>query len=348
MEKSGQKKRWEQIHHLIVNARRVICSTHINPDGDGLGSQMAFYYYLNGLEKECRILNPSPLPETYHFLSHFAHFESYDIDFHSAWLQKADLAIVFDSGDYKRLKTLGEDLRKYNIPTLSIDHHLHPNPNGFSYALHDVSASATGYLVYEYIKYAKKSVGSKDGLSSEIANGLYLAIMTDTGSFRFNNTSPETHEMAGELLQSGIKPYDLYRQVYESTPVEQVRLMASALKSVKLEGNGRLAWFKVTRDMVKNAGATHEHVNGFTDVARSIRGIEVAVMFHEISEKICRVNFRSKGRIRIDQLARYLGGGGHPFAAGVMVNKSLDQAIKRVIPRLIEEITNQLPEGETG
>jgi len=342
MDTEQQKLRWEETHHLITNAKRILCSTHTDPDGDGLGSQIAFYHYLKVQEKECRIFNPSSIPGTYQFLSKLAPFESYNRQAHSNWLKEVDLAIIFDSGDYKRLKTLGEDLRKFNIPTLSIDHHPHSNPNGFSYALHDLSACATGYLVYEYIKYADKLSGSGNGLSAEIAQALYIAIMTDTGSFRFNNTSSKAHEVAGELLQFGIKPYEVYQQVYESAPVEKIHLMAFALKTVQLEGDGQLAWFEVTREMIKDVGAKNEHVSGFTDLARSIRGVEVAVMFHEISEDICRVNFRSKGQVQIDKLARRLGGGGHPYAAGVTVKKSLDQAKETVISLLLEEIRVQL------
>jgi len=342
MNRNLAEERWREVHHLILNAKRIVCSTHVGPDGDGLGSQLAFYHLLKAQKKDCRILNPSPLPEVYRFLSQLAHFEQYDGMYHTSWLRQADLAIIFDSGDYRRLRLLGEDLKKFNIPTLSIDHHPHLNPSGFSYALHDVSACATGYLVYEYIKYAEKHVGSGNGLSIEIAKGLYLAIMTDTGSFRFNNTSAEAHEMAGELIRFGIKPYDVYQQVYESTPVERIHLMAAALKTVHIDGDGQLALFMVTRKMIKEAGAKLEYVTGFTDLVRSIRGVEVAVMFHEIADDRCRVNFRSKGRIQIDELARRLGGGGHPFAAGVTVEKPLEQAMEYVVSAIRQEIKVQL------
>lgn len=344
MDQYQPDQRWGQIHDLIMKAQKIAFSTHVDPDGDGLGSQVALYHYLSVQGKECKILNPSPLPEAYRFMSELAPFEHYDGRLHTGWLRDADLAVIFDSGDYKRLKGLGEDLRTLNIPTLSFDHHPHPNPNGFAFSLHDVSACATGYLLYEYIKYANARLGRRDGITPEIAQGLYIALMTDTGSFRFSNTSAEAHEMASELIRFGIKPYDVYQRVYESTPVERIHLMASALETVQVTAKGRLAWFTVTREMIKKAGGRQEHVSGFTDVVRSIRGVEIAVMIHELTDDACRVNYRSKGKIRIDGLARRMGGGGHPFAAGVTIKMGLEQAIEYVVSKTSEELETQLEE----
>lgn len=341
MNKKQLEKRWGKIHSLITGARKIVCSTHVDPDGDGLGSQIAIYHFLTSQGRECRIYNPSELPQMYQFLSKLAPFETYDRKFHAHWLEGADLAVIFDSGDYSRLMRLGDDLKEFGVPSLSIDHHPHPNPNGFSYALHDSSACATGHLLYEYLKYANKRLGRQDGMTKQMAEGLYVAIMTDTGSFRFSNTSAEVHEMASELIRFGIKPHEVYQQVYESTPVERLLLMAAALKTVKVTEDGKLAWFTVTLSMINELGARKEHLSGFTDTVRSIGGVEVAVMFHELAADRCRVNFRSKGRIRVDNLARRLGGGGHPFAAGVTVRLPLEQAVEHVVREVLREIEAQ-------
>lgn len=347
--------RWKSVDDLIERSRRILCSTHVNADGDGLGSQQAISHFLRDLGKECQILNPSPLPEDYRFMSQYSKFGTYDHRRDADWVRNADLAIIFDIGDFSRLETLGKDLEAFGIPMLSIDHHPHPvseggparhpqrgagGPDGLSggigrdgsiHMVHDVSACATGYLVHEYIKYATRRRGRADGLKTEIATGLYVAVMTDTGSFRFSNTSPEAHEMAGELIRHGVDPSWIYEQVYESGPVERIRLMAAALETVKVDHEVGLAWFTVTREMMDKAGAKPEHAGGFTDTVRSIKGVEVAVMIRELSHEECKMNFRSKGRIRIDDLAREFGGGGHPFAAGATLSLPLELAVERVV-----------------
>ncbi|MDP6456208.1 MAG: bifunctional oligoribonuclease/PAP phosphatase NrnA [Candidatus Marinimicrobia bacterium] len=339
---SKLEKRWASVHQLIDDSDRIVFSTHISPDGDGLGSQLAMARFLEKRGKECRIFNPTPLPGDMHFLTEFGTFEEYDRQMHFDWVKSADLAIAFDIGDYKRLGRLGHDFQKACLPALSIDHHPHPSPNGFTYSVHDISACATGFLVYEYIKYANGKNGSRPALEPEIAKSLYVAILTDTGSFRFNNTSAEAHEMASELIRSGVRPYDVYEQVYESTPVERIRLMALALDTVEVEGDGTLAWFTVTKEMMEEAGAKDEHVGGFTDLVRSIKGVEVAAMVHEKPGGQSRVNFRSKGRVRIDELARCLGGGGHAFAAGVLLEQPIEEATSLVVSKILTEIKIQL------
>tara|TARA_B000000460_G_scaffold95123_1_gene66520 strand:- start:205 stop:1239 length:1035 start_codon:yes stop_codon:yes gene_type:complete len=334
--------RWSVIKDLVDGAENVILSTHMNPDGDGLGSQLAMAHYLESQGKTATILNPSPVPEDLHFMMEYADFRHYDRDNHKHYLAQANLAIIFDIGDYGRLGYLGEDLLECKMKTISIDHHPHEDLNGFSHSVHDVSACATGYLVYDFLKYAN---GSDLNISETVANGLYVALMTDTGSFRFNNTDARAHEMASDLIRSGVKPYDLYQQVYESMPMEKVKLLGTVLEDIHLSAAGRLAWFTITREMIKDAGASSGHVGGFTDNVRSVKGVEVAVMIHEIADNKTRLNFRSKGKVKIDGLARQFGGGGHPFAAGAVVKQSLVTTREAIIPATVSEIEKQLGKG---
>ncbi|HIO75110.1 MAG TPA: bifunctional oligoribonuclease/PAP phosphatase NrnA, partial [Candidatus Marinimicrobia bacterium] len=316
-----KNNRWSAVQEILDGAENIIMSTHMNPDGDGLGSQLAMADYLESKGKKFTILNPSPVPEDLYFLSEYADFRHYDRQTQKHILAAADLAIIFDIGDYNRLGHLGEDLEELGIKLLSIDHHPHQEPNGFSHSVHDVTACATGYLIYDFLKYAN---GSMETISLKAAEGLYVALMTDTGSFRFNNTDAAAHEMAGELIRFGVRPYELYQQVYESAPVEKVKLLGAVLENIHLSAGGKLAWFIVTREMIKEAGASSTHVGGFTDTVRSVKGVEVAVMLHEIADNKTRLNFRSKGRVKIDDLARQFGGGGHPFAAGAVVRQTMD------------------------
>ncbi|HIB57860.1 MAG TPA: bifunctional oligoribonuclease/PAP phosphatase NrnA [Candidatus Marinimicrobia bacterium] len=334
--------RWSEVYQLIQKADKILMSTHVNPDGDGLGSEAALYYSLKKQGKDCRILNPSGLNEEYQQIFDFTKFEEYDRAAHRDWLVGVDLAIIFDIGDYNRLNEIGEDLKDLNVTTLSIDHHPHRNPNWFMHTLHDLSASATGYLVYDYLCYAADQAGEELTLGREEAEGLYVALMTDTGSFRYSNTTPEAHEMASELIRQGVEPYELYAAIYESSPVERLRLLGAALESIRIAADGALAWFTVTRDMMWRTGGKSEHIGGFTDMVRSVKGAEVALMINEQGDDRCRINFRSKGKIKINSLARKLGGGGHEFAAGATVRMSLDEAISKIVPMAEAEIETQI------
>lgn len=345
MDKNRLQNRWDEAHRLLSQAERIICSTHFNPDGDGLGSQLALVRYLKNQGKECRILNPSALPNEYKFMAEYCEFEVYDRSLHSDWVKSSDLAVILDIGDFKRLNELGEDIQTFGLQSLSIDHHPQVEPNGFDYTMHDISACATGYLIWEYFQYMMMLNG-KFELNSKIAYGLYIAVMTDTGSFRFNNTSPEAHDMASEMIRLGVLPHEVYKDVYEVNSVEKMRLMGTALRNIKIEGQGQLAWFPVTRKMIKEAGAAHADVSGFTDLVRTIGGVEVTLMIHEIDNNRCKANFRSKGKIRIDELARRLGGGGHPFAAGSTVEMKFDKAIKYVVSETLDVIKSQSNMGD--
>lgn len=339
---NGQE-RWSYVKAMLDKAQNVILSTHVNPDGDGIGSELALASYLDQQGKKFTILNPSEVPDDIQFLAEYANFHHYDRLSHKHLLPLADLAIILDIGEFDRLGYLGKDLIETGLTTLSIDHHPHKESNGFSYAVHDVSACATGFLIYDFLKYAQDST---DMISIEAAKGLYVALMTDTGSFRFNNTDAAAHDMAGELIRLGVKPYELYQKVYESMPMQKMKLLGAALENIRLAGSGKLAWFTITREMIQDAGASKTHVGGFTDTVRSVKGVEVAIMIHELGDNRTRLNFRSKGRIKIDQLARQFGGGGHQFAAGAVVDQPIDVVREAIIPACVSEIEEQL--GETA
>ena len=335
------ENRWSVIKDLIDKAENLILSTHINPDGDGIGSQLAMASYLKKEGKKFTILNPSSVPEDIQFLTDYADFSHYDRSSHKHLLPLADLAIIFDIGEYSRLGYLGEDLLEIDLDIVSIDHHPHKEPNGFSHTVHDISACSTGYLMYDFLKYV---YGSAELLSREAAEGLYVALMTDTGSFRFSNTDADSHDMAAALIRLGAQPHELYQKVYESMPIEKIRLLGAALGKIHMAGHGKLAWFVITRDMISETGASKEHVGGFTDIIRSVKGVEVGIMIHELSDNKTRLNFRSKGRIKIDGLARKFGGGGHKFAAGAVVDKPLDIVRESIVTEAVLEIEHQLKE----
>ncbi|MBA64664.1 MAG: DHH family phosphoesterase [Candidatus Marinimicrobia bacterium] len=317
---------WSQVNAVILSCNKIILTTHENPDGDGLGAEIGLYYHLKDLGKDVRIINYSPLPKEYDYLNTNSVFESYLEEHHDEWLKDADLAIIFDVGDYSRTRKVKDAIEKYNISTMNIDHHPHPDNNPFTYNLVDLSAAATGCMVYDYLKVARDSPIEKNSLL-----GIYTAVMTDTGCFKYSNTDKKCHEIAIESIQNGIETNAIYQNIYENSSRPRMKLLGDFLSNLHYELDGQFAWFAISQEMLKSANANKSDVEGFTDIVRSISGVEVAVMIFEKMENECRVNFRSKGKYKINDIAKSIGGGGHAFASGAMINGSLNDAIRKVV-----------------
>ena len=320
---------WTKYHQIINEADRILLTTHENPDGDGLGCETALYEFLSELGKECRIVNVSPFPSEYLFLNPDNRFELYQNGTQSDWIKKVDLAIVLDIGDYKRMNVLWNELESNNIPTLNIDHHPHLAGSPFTYNIIDIKAAATGEMIFEYIKNHYNG-----SIPTIICEGIYTAIMTDTGSFRHNNTTINSHKVAIECIQNGIDYTGIYQKVYESHSRNRMALLGQVLANLNYSHNGELAWFIIDQKLLSKTKAVKEDVDGFTDIVRTIRGVEIAVMIFQLDGKFCRVNFRSKGKYIIGEVARRLGGGGHDMAAGAVVHGHLSLVVKKVLTEI--------------
>ena len=200
---------WKHINNYIKEADTILLTMHENPDGDGLGSATAMYYYLKEIKKDCRILNVSLVPVEYDFLNKDDIIETYDPDVHNSWISTVDLAIIFDVGDYKRIRELKTQIKDNKIKTLNIDHHPHPKDHPFTYNVVDLNAASTGDMVYDYIKSVR------DGnISKLMAKGIYTAVMTDTGCFRYSNTNTHCHDIAIECLEVGVNTTNIYQLIY--------------------------------------------------------------------------------------------------------------------------------------
>ena len=317
---------WDAVHNVIKNATSIMLTTHENPDGDGLGAESGLYYHLKEQNKDVRIINYSPLPREYKYLNSDNIFECYDNESHDDWIKDIDLAIVFDVGDFLRIRTLVNTIEKYDIETMNIDHHPHPDDNVFTYNLVNLSAAATGCMVYDYLKVVRDKPIPKNSLL-----GIYTAMMTDTGCFRYSNTDNKCHEIAIECLNIGIETHKIYQHIYENSTRSRIKLMGEFLSNLKYELDGTFAWFIISNEMMKVANATRSDVDGFTDMVRTISGVEVSLMIFQQNDSSCRINFRSKGRYSVNDIAKELGGGGHAFAAGAVVNGSLKDVSSDVV-----------------
>ena len=330
---------WDELSTLIDKSQIIVLSTHINSDGDGLGSEIAFYYYLKNLKKECRIINATPLPENYKIIDPDGAVEAYS-DRMNDWLLGVDLSIVFDIGDYKRVGEMGNYI--YNrYPSVSIDHHPEKNDTPFELSIVDQDAPATGYLIWKYFQYQKISTNN---LQINIANALYASIVTDTGSFKYQSTTSDTHFMAADLIDSGVEGYIIQRYIYEEWKYSSIKLLGKIISRLKFAENSKVAWVVVTQEMVSSVNATIEDVEGVTEFIRGIENIEISFMILESSATSCRINFRSSGNYSVNDIAALFDGGGHKFAAGAKINNNnfieIENKILNKIQKKMKEICN--------
>ena len=327
---------WNHINHYISEAETILLTMHENPDGDGLGSATAMYHYLKEVDKDCRIIQVSKLPLEYHYLNAGDIIETYDLDRHGKWIAKVDLVIIFDVGDFKRIREIKDQIEQHNIATLNIDHHPHPEDHPFTHSVVDLKAASTGDMVYDYIKTVRNG-----NITKAMAEGIYTAVMTDTGCFRYSNTNSHCHNIAIECIEVGVDTTSLYQRIYESSSHARVALLGKILRAIHYELDGVFAWFVIDQKMMDDAKATNADVEGFSDFVRTIRGVEVAMMVKENADGSCRLNFRSKGKYKINGVASELGGGGHQFAAGAIVNESIGALLSSAVEKTRSAIMTQ-------
>jgi len=332
--RTGENRDWRDLRDIIANNDKFIFSTHLQPDADGLGSELGLARYLVSLNKTVHILNPSPLRVNLEFLPKQHEVQVYDSVDHQNILKETDVFIAFDIGHYSRLKTLGEDLSAMDITKISIDHHP-GDKSQFDIVFDHPTASSTGVLIYDLLNSMDSAVTSNE----DIALPLYAAMMSDTGNFRFNNTDPETLNAAADLVASGVKPYELYVHLYEdlNTP-GRLQVLQYLIKEMKYACDGRLAWSMIDFEELRSLGAEPDDLNSLSDFIRSIKGVEVGVSITQMAGQNVDVSFRSKGKIPINTVAQGFGGGGHAFAAGCHVDGSLQTAAEEVIKKCIETI----------
>jgi len=315
----------EQILNEIRSKTRFLLTSHINPDGDGLGSELALYELLELLQKEVRIINASPLPMLYRFMDPADRiFKQYTPEC-DAFIELAEVIIVLDISEIHRLGAVGKRIEKTKAVRICIDHH---SSNHFpaDILLIDEKAVSTGELIEEIIRKGGYEI------TPRIAEALYIAVMTDTGCFRFSNTNAKAHYLGAEFLEKGADHFKVYNQLYENNSWEKTYLFASVLSTLRPAAERKIAVMHITLDMLEKSGALYEDIEGFVEFARNVRGVKMSLLFVEQPNNRVKVSFRSSGTIAVNELASEFGGGGHRNAsAAVVQNSSLENAITTVI-----------------
>lgn len=309
-----------QIADILRREKTFLVLTHYRPDGDAIGSQLALVLLLRGLGKTVEAWNDDEVPAKFKFLPH-----ADLITRPPATPKSFDVVIAIDASTWQRVGTAADKIagKKHFI---NIDHHVSNEKfAGLNWIVPE--APASGQIAYDLIKRGGFQ------LTPEIAQCLFAAISTDTGSFMFANTTADCLRVAADLVETGINVGELTRQVYESYPYARLRMLQMALADLKLADHKHTAYFWVTKDMFASSGAKREDTEGLIDFARAIDGVVVAILFEEMEEpgKI-RISLRSKHpKIDVNSIARHFGGGGHREAAGARINGTPQEVEAKVL-----------------
>ncbi len=299
------KNSLEAICRVFREKDRFLIACHENPEGDAIGSELALALALRKMGKTVTVLNADPVPFNLKFLP------GADSVVPEEDGSRYDVAVIVDCGSYARTGRVEPQLRKPPI-LVNIDHH-RTNGGCGDYCLLDPEAAATGMLIYRILE----AMGVE--IDYEVAVNIYVAILTDTGSFHYSNSSPEAFYIAGDMIRRGIDPWAIAEQVYESQSADRLLLLGRVLGTLEIAAGGKVAAITTMKKDLADHSAGKDALEGFINYPRSILGVEVAVAFREEGEGEFRVSFRSKGRVDVSSIALAFGGGGHRNAAGCTV-----------------------------
>jgi phosphoesterase RecJ-like protein len=307
-----------QVVELIEAKQRFAITSHIRPDGDGLGSSLGLYWLLRALDKDSEVIMRDPVPHAYRALPGAG-----DIRVTQAIDRPYDAVFVIECSDVDRPGLV--DLEKQFV--VNIDHHSTSALFGRINWI-DATASAVGEMVYNLCK----AMGVR--VTKEIAECVYTALITDTGSFHYSNTTERTFKVASELIRAGVKPAKLAQAVFSSYPWSKVKLLAEVMATVKRDASGKVAWMRQSLEMQERTSATEEDGEGFVNYPLTCGEVEAVAMLKETAPGVYRTSLRSKGDINVARIAERFGGGGHRNAAGCTMLGDWDEAERTIVSML--------------
>lgn len=320
-----------QVVELIENKQNFGITTHIKPDGDGLGSSLGLCWLLRSLGKSAEVIVHGEIPPSYRALP--GADEVRDV---VAIDKKYDAVFVIECSDLSRPGIEGLDGQF----TVNIDHHASGDHYG-SVNWIDSTASAVGEMIYNLCK----AIGGR--VTKEIAECVYMALVTDTGSFHYSNTTDRTLKVASELVKAGAQPAKISECIYHSYPWSRIELMRQVVGTIKRHADGKIATMRQTLEMRETADAVDGDNNGFVNIPLAARDVLASVYMREIGENKYRVSLRSKGDINVARVAAKFGGGGHNNAAGLSIEGDWDECEAEIVNKLRTEI-NQFDINSTN
>jgi len=307
---------YKEAMKLINNSTSIYITAHIGPDGDAIGSVFAMYLALKDMNKDVHVIMPK-------YSDRFRFLEELKIAEESVSVDEYDLCIVFDCSSIDRVAMSVEDYQKAN-KKLVIDHHINSKIDADLLVINSKSP-ATCELVYELLTSQNIDV------TKDIAQYIYMGIVTDTGSFNYSNTTSNTHKIAAELLDTGIDFAYICKMVNDTMKENRLKLIAYVINNIQTFKNGKIRYAKVTNEVLDMFGVPEEDAEGIVNYLRCIEGVDIAIYARGLKDGTYKVSMRSNGNIDVAEAAIKLGGGGHVNAAGFTVNEEIDNVIDEII-----------------
>ena len=317
---------FERVIGLIQERERFLISGHVNPDGDCLGTQVALYHFLRGLGKEAEILNSHAPESSLDFLTKHTPF-----GVHRAGqaLPEHDVHFLTDCSTLDRLGSIGTEAKKLEGKVrVVVDHHVGSDRGDGDLLLWDVEAPSAGAVVYDlYRKFGAP-------LSAAAAEGVFVSLVSDTGWFKYSNTSDDALAIAADLVALGLQPHLIFNAMYRRNKPESVQLLSEGLARCRYEHDGRVAVLPLDRAFMKRMEQHDFSSDELLDPPRSVEGVDVVLMLKELDRSKVKISLRASDRVNVDGVARSFGGGGHHKAAGAELDGSLEQCTERVLAEL--------------
>jgi phosphoesterase RecJ-like protein len=311
-----------QVVELIESKRRFAITSHIRPDGDSLGSSLGLFWLFRALDKDVEVIMRDPVPHSYQQLP-----GAKQVRVTPAVDQKYDAVFVIECSDINRPGLI--DLEQNYV--VNIDHHSTTALFGTINWI-DSTASAVGEMIYNLCKATGVRV------TKEIAECVYTALITDTGSFHYSNTTERTFKVASELVRTGVRPAKTAEAVFASYPWSRIQLMGAVLSTARRDSSGRVAVMRQTAEMQQMTGAADEDADGFVNYPLTVGEVEAVALLKESAPETYRTSLRSKGDVNVARVAEKFGGGGHRNAAGCTLRGSWDDAEREIVELLRDAV----------
>jgi phosphoesterase RecJ-like protein len=314
----------KEIIEAINKGRSFFITAHVRLDGDALGSELALYLMLHDLGKKAVIYNQESTPAHYRFLP-----AAQKIVHEPGDIEQYDVAFILDCGELERVGDQAEKIGRIK-KLINIDHHI-SNSGFWEIRMLDAEASSTGEMLFRLMQEMHIK------MTKDICTNLYAAILTDTGGFRYSNTRQGALWAAGKLVENGADPQWISENIYESDPPAKLKLLAKTMKTLSLDLERRICSLVVTWQALQETGASVEHTDGFVDIPRAVKGIDISMLYTQLDKDHFKLSLRSKGKVNVEQIAKKFGGGGHINAAACRIEGNIE-AVKQQVLEAIKEI----------
>ena len=323
-------KNFERVRKAIASADKIVITTHLLPDGDAIGSEFALYYYLAQKGKKAEIINHNETPDHLEFLDEQKIIKKFrdDSEGNTKIINEADIIFVVDTNEYSRIKSMSDAVKNSPAKKICIDHHQGIIPEDYYAYISDTDSPATSQILYDFI-----CDDNSDFIDKKIADNLYAGIMTDTGSFRYPRTTEKTFLICADLIRKGTDPVMMYDHIYNNIPSDKVKLLSRFIDSLSFHYRGTLCIGMITQKDFEDYHSTVKDVEGFSGFLMTMKYVKVGFLIVELPDS-CKISFRSKGNIKMNEFAKKFHGGGHTNASGATVENTDPYALKE---RLLAE-----------